>query len=83
MLAINGGRHVNPLFAGCTVFAWSEILTCADIPNRDDIGALRVRTVATRDRPCADFPDKSSGGEYDDAVILDLDYWVVMPRQAA
>jgi 2-methylfumaryl-CoA hydratase len=78
--AINGGRHVNPLFAGATVFAWSDILACADIPGRSDIGALRVRTVATKDRPCADFPYKMSNGEYDEAVILDLDYWAVIPR---
>jgi 2-methylfumaryl-CoA hydratase len=78
--AINGGRHVNPLFAGATVFAWSEILASADIPNRTDIGALRLRTVATKDRPCADFPYKKSDGQYDDDVILDLDYWVVLPR---
>ena len=78
--AINGGRHVNPLFAGGTVFAWSEILACADVPGRSDIGALRVRTLATKDRPCADFPDRKNDGEYDEAVILDLDYWVVLPR---
>ena len=78
--AINGGRHVNPLFAGGTVFAWSEILACAEVPGRGDIGALRVRTVATKDRPCADFPSKKPDGEYDEAVILDLDYWVVLPR---
>jgi 2-methylfumaryl-CoA hydratase len=51
-----------------------------EIPGRSDIGALRVRTVATRDRPCADFPYKKADGEYDDAVILDLDYWVALPR---
>ena len=27
--AINGGRHVAPLFAGDTVFAWSEVLDCS------------------------------------------------------
>jgi 2-methylfumaryl-CoA hydratase len=62
------------------VFAWSEILACADVPGRDDIGALRVRTVATKDRPCDDFPYKTSDGEYDPSVILDLDYWVAVPR---
>ncbi|MBV9065574.1 MAG: MaoC family dehydratase [Methylobacteriaceae bacterium] len=77
--AINGGRHVAPLFAGQTVFAWSEILDRAEIPGRNDVGALRVRTIATKDRACADFPEKS-GKEYDPAVILDLDYWVLMPR---
>ena len=77
--AINGGRHVAPLFAGCTVFAWSEVLDRAELPGRTDVGALRLRTVATKDRPCADFPLKS-GDDYDAAVILDLDYWVLLPR---
>ena len=77
--AINGGRHVAPLFAGCTVFAWSEVLAGAELPDRRDVGALRLRTVATKDKPCADFPYKA-GDEYDPAVILDLDYWVLLPR---
>jgi 2-methylfumaryl-CoA hydratase len=77
--AINGGRHVAPLFAGGTVFAWSEVLRKSELPGREDVGALRLRTVATRDRPCADFPLKS-GEDYDAAVLLDLDYWVLMPR---
>jgi 2-methylfumaryl-CoA hydratase len=76
---INGGRHVAPLFAGNTVFAWSEILAKAPLPGRSDVGALRLRTVATRDRPCADFPLKQ-GDTDDPAVILDLDYWVLLPR---
>ena len=33
--AINGGRHVAPLFAGCTVFAWSEVLATAELPGRE------------------------------------------------
>jgi 2-methylfumaryl-CoA hydratase len=35
--------------------------------------------VATCDRPCHDFPYKS-GDDYDPAVLLDLDYWVLIPR---
>ena len=77
--AINGGRHVAPLFAGLTVFAWSEVLETADVPGRNDVGALRLRMVATKDRPCPDFPLKD-GDEYDSAVILDLDYWALIPR---
>src|SRR4029078_6987000 len=72
--AINGGRHVNPLFAGSTVFAWSEILDRAALPGRSDVGAVRLRSVATKDRPCADFPYKKNDSAYEDAVILDLDY---------
>ncbi len=77
--AINGGRHVAPLFAGCTVFAWSEVVGRAELPGREDVGALRLRTIATKDRPCADYPLKS-GDDFDPAVILDFDYWVLLPR---
>ena len=77
--AINGGRHVAPLFAGGTVFAWSEVLAKAEVPGRDDVGALRLRTVATKDRPCADFPYKIED-DYEPSVILDLDYWALIPR---
>lgn len=78
--AVNGGRHVNPLFAGGTLFAWSEVLDKAEIPGRKDIGALRLRLVATKDKPCADFPLQGADGKPDPAVLLDLDYWGVLPR---
>ena len=77
--AINGGRHVAPLFAGDTVFAWSEILETAELPGRSDVGALRVRLVATKNCPCATFPDRVGEG-YDTSVILDFDMWVLIPR---
>jgi 2-methylfumaryl-CoA hydratase len=77
--AINAGRHVAPLFAGDTVYAWSEVLDRAALPGRDDVGALRVRLVATKDQPCRDFPLKE-GDEYHPAVVLDLDLWLVLPR---
>jgi 2-methylfumaryl-CoA hydratase len=76
---INAGRHVAPLFAGDTVFAWSEILETVALPGRADVGALRVRTVATKNRTCADFPDRT-GESYDPSVVLDVDTWVLIPR---
>ena len=79
--AINGGRHVAPLFAGDTVFAWSHIVETAALPVRNDVGALRVRTIATKNRPCADFP-LSEGGGYEPNVVLDFDYWALAPRRA-
>src|ERR1051325_518928 len=77
--AINAGRHVAPLFAGSTVFAWSEVLAKAELPGRSDVGALRLRTVATKDQPCGEFPYKQDAADHP-AVILDLDYWVLVPR---
>jgi 2-methylfumaryl-CoA hydratase len=77
--AINGGRHVAPLFAGDTVFAWSEVLEVAELPGRTDLGALRLRLVATKNRRCDDFPLKR-GEQYEEGVILDFDYWALLPR---
>ncbi len=78
--AINGGRHVAPCFAGDTVYAWSQVLDKATLKGRDDVGVLRLRTVATKDRACADFPYKGEEDKYEEGVVLDLDYWVAMPR---
>ncbi len=77
---INGGRHVAPLFAGDTVYAWSEVLDSAEIEGRTDVGALRLRLVATKNLPCADHPLKTEDGKYADGVILDFDYWALMPK---
>lgn len=79
--AINGGRHVNPCFAGDTIYAWSEVLEKAELPDRRDVGALRLRTIATRDHPCADFPAAGADGKYPGSVVLDLDYTVLMKRR--
>ncbi len=79
--AIHGGRHTAPCFAGDTVYAWSEVLAKDTLPGRDDVGALRLRTVAAKDRPCADFPGHDATAAADPAVVLDLDYSVLMPRR--
>src|SRR5690606_8440411 len=78
MIAINGGRHVNPLFAGDTLYAWSEVLAKEDL---GDIGALRLRLVAVKNKPATDFPFKNEAGEYDPNVVLDFDYWAAIPKR--
>ena len=81
LAAINGGTHSNPTFAGDTIYAWSEVLDRLELPGRDDLGALRIRTVATKDRACSDFPLRGEDGRYLPDVVLDLDYTVLMPRR--
>jgi 2-methylfumaryl-CoA hydratase len=80
MAAINGGTHANPAFAGDTVYAWSEVLDKAEIAGHPDLGALRLRLVAVKDRTCEEFPLKGEDGKYDPAVLLDFDYWGIIPR---
>lgn len=76
--AINAGSHANPCFAGDTVGAWSEVLDKAET-GAPGVGALRLRTVAVK---AADqgFALRDSGGKYLPHVLLDLDYWVLMPE---
>ena len=52
----------------------------AEVKGRSDLGALRLRTIATKNLPCGEFPGALEKG-YVEGVILDLDYWVLMPRR--
>ena len=79
IIAINAGQHVNPLGAGDTVFAWSEVLDKVDLG--DGLGALRLRLVATKNLPCAEFPYKDAEGKHLPDVILDFDYWAAIPNR--
>ncbi len=80
--AINAGRHVAPSFAGDTIYAWSEVLEKVELAGRDDVGAIRLRLVAAKDHACSDFPDRIDPKSYQESVVLDLDYWALMPRRA-
>lgn len=80
LAAINAAIHANPVFAGDTIYAWSEVLDRADLADHPDLGALRLRLVATKDRPCADFPRHGDDGRYLPDVVLDFDYWSILPR---
>jgi len=79
--AINGGRHSAPSFAGDTIYAWSQVLEKIELPGRKDIGALRLRTIAAKNLPCTDFPFEGADGKPGPAVVLDLDYTVLIPRR--
>lgn len=78
LLAINAGSHVSPLFAGDTVYAWSEVLEKAEIS--ETAGALRLRLVAVKDSDPGGFAYKDEAGKYDPSVLLDFDYWAAIPR---
>ncbi len=85
--AINGGRHSAPSFAGDTIYAWSEILEKHDLDEQagesaQHIGAMRVRTLASKDQSQADFPD-AAGGNLPANIVLDLDYTVLIPKRGA
>ncbi|MDC1297106.1 MaoC family dehydratase [Octadecabacter sp.] len=76
MVAINAGAHANPAFAGDTVRAWSEVLDTAETKS-PGVGAIRLRLVATKGGDVGAL--KGEGGKYLPDVLLDLDYWALMP----
>jgi 2-methylfumaryl-CoA hydratase len=77
IVALNSGAHANPCFAGDTVRAWSEVLDKAETPA-PGVGALRLRLVAVRQGAEA-FARKGADGKYLPEVLLDLDYWALIP----
>lgn len=79
MLAINGGTHAGPLFAGDTIYAWSEVLDTAELS--DTVGALRLRLVAVKDQDPAQYALRGEDGKYAPGVCLDFDYWAAIPRK--
>ena len=75
IVAINGGAHAHPCFSGMTVRAWSEVLDKAEtgVPG---VGAIRLRLVASSG-PGTGL--RGEDGNYAPEVLLDLDYWALMP----
>ncbi len=76
IVGLNDGAHANPCFAGDTIKAWSQVLDKAEtgVPG---VGALRLRLVATKGG--APFALRGDDGKYLPDVLLDLDYWALMP----
>ncbi len=77
VVGLNGGAHANPCLSGDTIRAWSEVLDKADT-SAPGVGAIRLRLVATKGG--APFKLKGDDGKYLPNVLLDLDYWALMPK---
>ncbi|UWQ13688.1 MaoC family dehydratase [Aliiroseovarius sp. M344] len=78
IVGLNGGAHANPCFAGDTIRAWSEVLDKADT-DAPGVGAVRLRLVAVK-HGATEFALKGDDGKYLPEVMLDLDYWALLPK---
>ncbi|WP_299984513.1 MaoC family dehydratase [uncultured Ruegeria sp.] len=76
IVGLNGGAHANPCFSGDTIKAWSEVLDKAETVT-PGVGAVRLRLVATKGG--TPFELRNEEGKYLPNVLLDLDYWALMP----
>jgi 2-methylfumaryl-CoA hydratase len=80
ILAINGGTHANPSYAGDTIYTLSEVLDKWELPQQG-LGALRLRMVGLKNMPSADIGSIKTEQGYHQNVVLDLDYTVLIPRR--
>lgn len=84
-LAWNGGTHANPVFAGDTIYAFSDVLDV--VPMGHDAAALNIRMIAVKNSDPAqeafEIQVSGDGGKksYHPSVVLDLDAWVLMPSE--
>jgi len=76
VVGLNGGAHANPCYSGDTIKAWSEVIDKAET-SAPGVGALRLRLVATKGG--APFTLRGEDGRYLPHVMLDLDYWALIP----
>lgn len=76
MVGLNSGAHANPCLSGDTIYAWSEVLDKSET-SAPGVGAIRLRLVATKGY--APFALRGEDGKYRPEVLLDLDYWALMP----
>jgi 2-methylfumaryl-CoA hydratase len=82
--AWNGGAHVAPTFAGDTLRAFTEVVEKAELPGHKAVGALRLRLHAVKNVSAADLGRVPSllSGTKEPRIVLELDYWALLPRVA-
>lgn len=70
VLALHGGRHAAPFFAGDTLYAGSEVLAVTE-------DSLRIRLMGLKNRPFSEgFPAAS-----DPSLVLELELTLQMPQK--
>lgn len=80
IVAINGGTHANPSYAGDTIYCLSKVLDKWSLPH-PELGALRLRMVGVKNMPPTTLENIKTTQGYHPHVVLDLDYTVLIPRK--
>jgi 2-methylfumaryl-CoA hydratase len=84
VLAINGGSHVAPSYAGDTLCCATTVVERIDL-GHPTVGALRLRMLGAKDLDSSSqivFPSAAGAkADYAPSIVLDLDYTVVVPKK--
>lgn len=91
--AINAGAHANPVYAGHTLYSFTDVLEKPPGFETSAWAPLRLRMVVVKDENPAqhdgEWPvmveDSAKPGRnrHNPAVVLDLDYWEWVPTRQA
>ncbi|TVR05155.1 MAG: MaoC family dehydratase [Deltaproteobacteria bacterium] len=93
IVGLNGGAHANPVHAGDTLYSFTEVVGKARTAD-PRVGALRLRMFAVKNEdplaiergggfhPLEDDPRKPGRQRHRSSVVLDLDFWELMPTRA-
>ena len=85
--AINAGTHAHPVYAGDTLYAFTDVIDKVDLPSPRS--AMRLRLIVVKnEQPEKATPfqikvtDPQSKREgYSENVVLDLDYWEIIAKR--
>jgi 2-methylfumaryl-CoA hydratase len=83
MAAWNSGVHSAPTTAGDTIRATTHVVETASVSSRADVGAVRLVLVAAKNlshEQMAALAAPGGAGGRDPHVVLELDYWALVPR---
>jgi len=80
ILAINGGSHVSPTFAGDTIACATQVVERYDFAGAP-VGGLRLRMVGAKNvESPAQIRFTEPGEPHDAHTVLDLDFTVAIPK---
>lgn len=89
--AINAGTHANPIYAGDTVYSFTDILEKGEPAEGGDWAPVRMRLVVVKNQnPAAsdetfelmvENPARPGRQRHNPAVVLDLDFWEWLPTR--
>jgi 2-methylfumaryl-CoA hydratase len=91
-VAINGGSHTNPCYAGDTIYALTEVIDKQELADRNDVGLVRLRLLGYKNptqQTIKQIPVEIKSSLYNDNqgkpnyaanTVLDIDYWALFIR---
>lgn len=83
LAAINGGSHLNPSFAGDTIYCQSKVIDKGEFAGRSDLGWIRVASYGFKNCDSdvrSEVMQVKQINKDTPQLVLQLDYTLLMPK---